>query len=233
MVKDDLAAFQDVCDAYNQCSRRKAIANFFKDMSSPVFYWFVFFSTAALTLSSFLAGIPFIIDGGGGNKDILFSVIGIMAGVAIFYGYLLNKHGVAKEKTYPYRRLLTQTFYQHERYFMFRGKINAKFDRKFPSLEKVKELTQSRLQQNQGLGGFRVWLLGVCASVIVAIIYSLVPSDTSEKLVYIIVVSFYLLFSLLFIYVIYDPYWNKNNKYRELLLFITIYESDSVIENRT
>ena len=86
---------------------------------------------------------------------------------------------------------------------------------------------------NQGLGAFRIWLLGLSASVLVAIVYSLAPSGSEEKLIYIVVVTFYVLLGLLFAYVMHDPFWFKNNKYRELLLFISIYESDAVTEDRT
>ncbi len=231
MVKDDLAAFQAVCDIYDDCSRWQAIKDFFNTVPSHTAYWSLFVTASILIFASILTGILFTVAGDAQKDNIVFSIMGLMLGVAIVYGYLLKKHGVGKEKAYPYRSLLTQTFYQHERYFMFKDKLKTKFYHNVPSFENVKKLIQSRLQQDQGLGAFRIWLLGISASILVAIIYSLAPSGTDEKLIYIVVVSFYLLLSLLFVYVVHDPLWNKNNKYRELLLFITIYESDVVTED--
>ena len=233
MVKEDLAAFQMVCDVYNECSRWQAIKDFFNAVPSHITYWALCVAASVLIFASILTGILFTVAGDDQQDNIMFSIMGLMLGVAIVYGYLLKKHGVAKEKTYPYRRLLTQTFYQHERYFMFKGKVRARLHHNGVPFDKVKDLIQSKLQQNQGLGAFRIWLLGLSASVLVAIVYSLAPSGSEEKLIYIVVVTFYVLLGLLFAYVMHDPFWFKNNKYRELLLFISIYESDAVTEDRT
>ena len=126
--------------------------------------------------------------------------------------------------------MLTYTFYQCERYLMFKDELTKEAE--IP-LRLVKELIQSRLQLDQGLKVFGVWLLGIAMSLVITVIYSFAPSCEQEKTAYVIIVTFYLLLTLLFVYSMHDPYWFKANKYRELLLFITIYESDVVTEDRT
>jgi hypothetical protein len=156
MVKDDLSAFQTVYDIYNECSRWQAIKDFFNAVPSHIAYWALCVAASILIFASILTGILFTVAGDEQQNNIIFSILGLILGVAIVYGYLLKKHGVEKDKTYPYRRLLTQTFYQHERYFMFKNKVNAKFYCSALPFDTVKGLIQSKLQQDQGLDAFRI-----------------------------------------------------------------------------
>jgi hypothetical protein len=79
----------------------------------------------------------------------------------------------------------------------------------------------------------KVWVLGVAASVVISILYSIIPDAGQGKIYYIALVSFLLLVALFYMYGVHDPLLFKNNKYRELMLFITIYETDAVTEDRT
>ncbi len=230
MVKDNLTDFHTACDTYNECTRWQAIKVFFKGVPNPNLYWFLFVVATLMIFSSILTGVLFKFIGTDQKNSILLSIIGLISGVAIFYFYLLKKHGVGKEKTRRYQRLLTYTFYQYERYFMFKDGLHEIYKHKDFPFDKVKELIQTRLQQDQGLAVFRIWLVGVCVSLLITIIFSLAPSAEEGKELYIAIVSFYLLLSLLFTYAMHDPFWFKGNRYRELLLFITLYESDSVLE---
>ena len=226
MVKDDLTAFHTACDTYNKCSRRRAICTFFKGVPNPNLYWFLFVVATVMIFSSILTGVLFKFVGTDQKNNILLSIIGLTSGVSIFYFYLLKKHGVGKEEAQRYQRLLTYTFYQHERYFMFKGKLDKKYkDKAFP-FDRVKELIQTRLQQDQGLAVFRMWLVGVCVSLLITIIFSLAPSGKDAKELYVVIVSFYLLLSLLFAYAMHDPFWFKGNRYREILLFLTLWQSE-------
>jgi hypothetical protein len=230
MVKDDLEAFHSAYDFYHESSSWEAIKTFFKGVPNPILYGFWFTLGASLVFTSILAGLLFTIASTGQKDNVLFAIMGILGVMATFYFYLLKQHGIAKDEAQPYRRLLTHTYYQYDRYFMFKEKLDNEYKHKAFPFEKVKALIQSRLQLDQGLGVLRVWLLGVSASVLVTIIYSLAPGNDGSKVAYIAIISFFVLLSLFYAYFVHDPFWFKNNKYRELLHFITLYETESANE---
>lgn len=233
MVKDDLTAFQDALNAYNKSSRYEALKQFFSRVPNPILHGF-WFSFAVVMLFAIAMGIVLFVLVDKGQKDLLlYAIMGFLSIIMLFHFYLIKHYDLEKEKLQPYRELLTRTFYQVERYLLFKETLNETYSHNPFPYESVKSLVQLRLQLNEGLLVFRVWLLGISASILVTVLYGLTPSGESEKLAYIAVISFFLLLVLFYAYFVHDPLWFKNNKYRELLLFITIYESDAITEDRT
>ncbi len=229
MVKDDLAAFQAVCDIYNQCSRWQAIKDFFRRVPNHLSLGFGF-SVFVLVLFSIALGCVLFSFATKGQQDwLLYTIMGALLFITGFHIYLTRKYGLPKQQLKPYERLLTNSYYQCERYFTFRDKLRAKFNHDAVSVEVVKTLIQNRLQLDQGMNVLKVWLLGIGASIVISILYSLAPDSDQGKTYYIAVISFFLLVSLFYVYGVHDPLMFKNNKYRELLLFLSVYESEGNI----
>ena len=227
MVKDDLTAFQSAFTAYKEASRYKAIRQFFSRVPNPIFhgFWFTF---GVVVLFAVAMGIVMFVLVGKGQKDLLlYFIMGTLTAMMLLYFYLLNRYGLDDETSATYRGLLTPAYYQLERYLLFKERLAKTYSQTTFPFESVKSLIQSRLQLNEGMRTVKSWVLGVIASVIITILYALAPSNESEKLVYVAVISFILLLLLFYAYFVHDPLWFKNNKYREMILFITILESES------
>ena len=223
MVKDDLEAFQIACDIYNETSSWKAIKTVFKRVSNPILYGAGSSFCVLIIFATCLAILIFYIANKEQEELLKYAVLSIVGVMLIIYISLFQKHRLSKSDIQPYRRLLTRTYYQDQRYFLFKEKLSKLYPESDYPFERVKSLTQSRLQLDQGLGAFKVWLLGITASVFVTIMFSLVPSGEGRK-IYIAIISFFTLLALFYIYFIHNPYWFKNNKNRELILFLTLYE---------
>lgn len=228
MVKDDLAAFQEVYGFYNKSSRCKAIRKFFSRLSRPDFYFFIFICVTVVTFGSVITALALLFDPEG--RDTLLITIGPMSGVGVSYFYLLKKYSQVEGSAARYKDLLSDKFYQYDRYIMFKAKLEQKKDL---SLAPVTALTQSKLQVAQGWGAFPVALLGIFVSLMITVIYSAAPSEPKENLRFIAWVTYFLILLFMMAFALYDPLLSKNNRYRELLHFLTIYESDTVTEDRT
>lgn len=159
------------------------------------------------------------------EEALKYAILGIVGAMYIIYLCIFQKHRLSKNATHSYRRLLTRTYYQDQRYFLFKEKLSKLYPESDYPFESVENLIQSRMQFDQGLGAFSVWLLGIAASVPVTIMFSLVPSDEGRK-IYIAIISFFTLLALFYIYFIHNPYCFKNNKNRALVLFLILYEAE-------
>lgn len=224
MVKDDLEKFDKAFDVYVGCSNWKAIKEFFNGVPNPIFYGFRVGASAITIFASILAWALFTYASNDQKNYLLFTIMFSLGSITVFYFYLLKSHGLVKES--KYQRLLTHTYYQYDRYQMFKGKLKEEYDKENFSIERLKEITQSRMQLDQGLSVFRTWILGFSASVFITIIYSMIPSDANLKVLYLAIVSFFVLVTLFYAYFVHDPFWFKGNKYREFVLFLTLFESD-------
>ena len=233
MVKDDLAAFQTVYDIYNQCSRWQAIKDFFCRVPNHLSLGFGFSAVMLMLFSIALGCVLFSFATKGQQDWLLYTIMGAFLVIVGFHFYLNWRYGLSKKSIEPYRRLLTNSYYQCERYLSFRIKLQKQFNQDDIPVEVVKSLIQMRLQLDQGMNVLKVWVLGVAASVVISILYSIAPDAGQGKIYYIALISFLLLVALFYMYGVHDPLLFKNNKYRELLLFITIYESDAITEDRT
>ncbi len=231
MVKDDLAAFQAAFAAYEHASRYEAIKQFFSRVPNPIFHGFWFTLGVVVLFAAALAVVLFSLVDKGQKDLLLYIIMGILIAMMILYFYLLKRYGVDDEISVTYRGLLTPAYYQVERYLLFEERLTEKYSQTAFPCEGVKSQIQSRLQLNEGLSVFKVWLLGVTASVLITIIYGLSPEKEAAKLVYIAVISFLLLLLLFYAYFVHDPFWFKNNKLREMLLFISVYESEPSIND--
>ena len=167
-----------------------------------------------------------------GQKDLLmFSILGVVSVMAFVHHYLLKKYDSKLGKSPLLRELLTNTYCQAERYLLFKGKLEKTYLHKPFPYERVKSLIQSRLQLNEGMRVMKNWVLGVSVSVLITILYGLTPTGEAEKLAYIALISYFLLLILFYAYFVHDPFWFKNNKLREMLLFISVYETEPSIND--
>lgn len=228
MVKDDLATFQTVFGIYNKSDRCEAIKNFFGRLSCPDFYLFIFVCVVVGTFVCIVTALALLLDPEG--RDTLLMTMGLISGIGVSYFYLLKKYSQIAGSAERYKDLLSDKFYQYDRYITFKEKLDQN---KGLSLAPVTALIQSKLLIAQGWGAFPVSLLGIFVSLMITVIYSSAPGDPKENFLYIIGVTYFLVLLFMMIFACYDPLMNKNNKYRELLLFITIYESDAATEDRT
>jgi len=231
MVKDDLAAFQAAIAAYEYASRYEAIKQFFSRVPNPIFHGFWFTLGVVVVFAVALACVLFTLVDKGQKDLLLYTIMGILTAMMMLYFYLLKRYGLDDQIFDTYRGMLTPAYYQVERYLLFKERLTEKYSQATFPCESVKSQIQYRLQLNEGLSVIKNWLLGVSASVIITILYGLTPSDETAKLVYIAVISFLLILILFYAYFVHDPFWFKNNKLREMLLFISIYESEPSIND--
>lgn len=149
MVKDDLAAFQTVYGIYNKSSRCKAIKNFFGRLSRPDFYLFIFVCVAVGTFVCIVTALALLLDPKG--RDTLLMTMGLISGIGVSYFYLLKKYSQMAGSAERYKDLLSDKFYQYDRYIRFKEKLDQN---KGLSLAPVTALIQSKLLIAQGWGGF-------------------------------------------------------------------------------
>ena len=227
MVKDDLAAFQEVCGIYNKSSRCKAIKHFFARLSRPDFYLFIIICVTVVTFASVVSALAMLIEPKG--RDTLVMTMGLISGVGVAYFYLLKKYSLNVESAKRYKDLLTDKFYQYDRYVMFKAELDQKKDF---SLAPVMVLIESKLQVVQGWGAFPAALLGIFVSLMITVIYSAAPSDPKENFRFIAWVTCLAILLLMVVFALYDPLLSKSNRYRELHLFLTVYKSDDGVDQR-
>lgn len=227
MVKDDLAAFQTVYDIYDKCSRWQAVKHFFARLSRPDFYLFIFICVTVVTLVSLITALALLIDPEG--RDTLVMTMGLISGIGVAYFYLLKKYSLNIALARRYKVLLTDKFYQYDRYLMFKAELDQKKDL---SLAPIMAIIESKLQVAQGWGAFPVSLLVIFVSLMTTAIYSLAPCDLEEKFHFIVWVTCLAILLLMMVFALYDPLLSKSNRYRELHLFLTVYESDDGVEQR-